>query len=308
MRNTFIRALADCARRDPRIFLITADLGYSVLEDFAREFPDRFLNVGVAEQNAVGVAAGLAMSGRTVFVYSIVPFATMRCFEQIRVDVAYAGANVKMVGVGAGLSYGPAGATHHSLEDIALMRALPGMTVLCPGDPVETYALVTQAAALAGPAYLRLGKGGEPMVHAESREIRIGQAVRLREGTDAVLLTTSNQLETGAKVAALLTDEGITLAHWSQHTIKPFDETPLRTAIAAGVPVITLEEHSRIGGLGSAAAEFLAEACAQAGLLRLGLADEYTHVVGSQAYLRRQLGLDPESLRTRIRGFLQGKV
>src|SRR3990167_1027873 len=161
MRKAFIETLIEAARRDERIFLITADLGYTIVEKFAEEFPRRFFNVGIQEQNAVSVAAGLALSGKIVYFYTIIPFATMRCYEQIRVDAAYLDTQVRLVGVGAGFSYGPAGATHHGLEDLALMRSLPNMTVLAPGDPHEVRALVRESVDVSGPVYIRLGRGGE---------------------------------------------------------------------------------------------------------------------------------------------------
>ena len=165
MRKTFINTLVEEAKKDARIFLITPDIGYSVLEPFMEQFPERFLNVGVAEQNAVSIAAGLALSGMIPYVYTIAPFVTMRPFEQIRVDVAYMNTNVRIVGVGAGFSYGAAGATHHSIEDIAIMRAIPNMTVVCPGDPWEVREAVKQSLSYKGPIFLRLGKQGEPVIN-----------------------------------------------------------------------------------------------------------------------------------------------
>ena len=138
MRTTFVKTLIELARKDDRIFLLTPDMGYSVLESFRDEFPDRFLNTGIAEQNTIGVAAGLALTGKIVYVYSIIPFVTMRCYEQVRLDLAYNNTNVKLIGIGAGLTYGSLGPSHHAVEDIAIMRSIPNMTVLCPGDPIET--------------------------------------------------------------------------------------------------------------------------------------------------------------------------
>jgi len=160
MRTAFINTLTEIARKDERIFLLTADMGYSVFEKFRKEFPDRFLNTGIAEQNTVGVAAGLAISGRIVYAYSIIPFITMRCFEQVRLDLAYNETNVKLVGVGGGFAYGSLGASHHATEDIAIMKSLPNMTVLCPGDPIETEELVKQSYQMDGPMYIRLGRNG----------------------------------------------------------------------------------------------------------------------------------------------------
>ena len=162
MRNAFVTALVEAARKDPAIYLITPDLGFSVLEPFAEEFPERFLNCGIAEQNAIGIAAGLALNGMKPYVYSIVPFAVSRPYEQIKVDVAYMEANVKIVGVGAGFAYGPAGATHHALDDIAIMRTLPNMAVVAPGSVNEARELVRYSTTHAGPMYIRLARRGEP--------------------------------------------------------------------------------------------------------------------------------------------------
>ena len=164
-RTTFIQTLIELARKDERIFLLTPDMGYSVLEKFRDEFPDRFLNCGIAEQNTISLAAGLAASGKIVYVYSIIPFVTMRCFEQVRLDLAYNNTNVKLIGIGAGFTYGSAGTSHHAIEDIAIMRCIPNMTVLCPGDPIETRELIKRSYEMYGPTYIRLGKNGEPKIH-----------------------------------------------------------------------------------------------------------------------------------------------
>ena len=222
MRNTFIKYLTEQARFDKRIFVITPDLGFSVLEKFRDEFPDRFLNTGIAEQNAIGIAAGLALSGKLVYVYSITPFVTMRCFEQVRLDIAYMKTNVRLVGVGAGLSYGAAGATHHAIEDIAIMRALPNMVVCCPGDPIEVRELVRQSFNFNGPIYFRLGKNGEPNIHNKETDIKIGQAIKITEGDDMTLITTGNMLEQGYHWMRQLKEQGksITLLSMPRDNIK----------------------------------------------------------------------------------------
>ncbi len=291
MRTAFINCITDQARVDDRIYLITPDMGYSVLEPFREEFPDRFLNVGIAEQNAIGVAAGLALSGKVVYVYSIIPFITMRCFEQVRIDLAYMNANVRLVGVGAGLSYGPAGATHHAIEDIAIMRALPSMTVCCPGDPIEVRELVKGSFNYKGPIYLRLGKNGEPNIHRDETRIAIGKAVRVTEGNDLLLITTSNMLEQGKQWADDLSQDGTQTTLLSMPTIKPLDSQAVRPFLERGMPIVTLEEHSIIGGLGSAIAEVIAESGQTVPFRRIGIPDQYAHIVGSQQYLRKAFGL-----------------
>ncbi|QGQ98460.1 1-deoxy-D-xylulose-5-phosphate synthase [Paenibacillus psychroresistens] len=289
MRTTFINTLTEEAKSNDRIFIITPDLGFSVLERFRDLFPNRFLNVGIAEQNAVGVAAGLALSGKIVYVYSIVPFVTMRCFEQVRVDVAYMNTNVRLIGVGAGLSYGPAGATHHSIEDIAVMRNLPNMTVCCPGDPLEVREIVKQSVDYQGPMYIRLGKNGEPTIHKETQQLTIGKAIQVSEGKDLIIITTSNMLEEGNQIADSLKEQGKTVTLVSMHTIKPFDSETVLRLINKGIPMVTLEEHNIIGGLGSAVAEVIAESGQAVRFKRIGIKDVFCHDVGSQQYLRGKL-------------------
>lgn len=291
MRDTFVNCLIEQAKIDERIFLVTPDVGFSVLERFVDKFPDRYLNVGIAEQNAVGIAAGLALSGKLPYVYSMVPFVTMRCFEQIRTDVAYMNTIVRLVGIGAGLSYGPAGATHHAIEDIAIMRALPNMTVCCPGDPVETKALIRQSFDYKGPIYFRLGKSGEPNIYSESATIEIGKAVQLTEGNDMALITTSNMLEQGKRWVDEWTREGKRVTLLSMHTIKPFDVEAIQRLIEKGIPITTLEEHNIIGGLGSAVAEVIAESGKAVKFRRIAIPDMYSHYVGSQSFLREKFGL-----------------
>lgn len=292
MRNTFINCLVEQARIDDRIFVITPDLGFSVLEGFAEEFPDRFLNVGIAEQNAVAVAAGLALSGKLVYVYSIIPFVTMRCFEQIRVDVAYMNTNVRLVGVGAGLSYGPAGATHHAIEDIAIMRALPNMTICCPGDPIEVRELTRRSFEYNGPMYIRIAKNKEPKIHPENISISIGKAIKVEDGKDVAIITTSNMLEQGAKWAKEYKQEGKSVALISMPTIKPFDNQCILDLIKKRIPIVTLEEHNIIGGLGSAVAEVIAESGQIVPFKRVAIQDVYSHYVGSQQFLRNKLKLE----------------
>jgi transketolase len=289
VRSTFINTLVEEAKLNKNIYLITPDLGFSVLEKFRELFPERFLNVGIAEQNAVGVASGLALSGKIVYVYSIVPFVTMRCFEQVRVDVAYMNTNVRLIGVGAGLSYGPAGATHHSIEDIAIMRNLPNMTVCCPGDPIEVREIVRQSVSRRGPMYIRLGKNGEPIIHDQSQTITIGQSVQVTQGNDLIIITTSNMLEEGKTIVTALQAEGRQTTLISMHTVKPLDVAAIRTAMNKGIPIVTLEEHSIIGGLGSAVAEVIAESGQAVRFKRIGIKDMFCHDVGSQAYLRSKL-------------------
>ncbi|MDR3578465.1 MAG: transketolase C-terminal domain-containing protein [Oryzomonas sp.] len=302
MRNTFVDCLIKRARYDDRIFLITPDVGFSVLERFADEFPDRYLNVGIAEQNAVGVAAGLALSGKRPYVYSMVPFVTMRCFEQVRVDVAYMKTNVVLAGIGGGLTYGPAGATHHAIEDIAIMRALPNMTICAPGDPIEARALMEQSFDHDGPIYIRLGRNGEPAIHGPDVKIEIGSSVKIADGDDLALITTGNTLELASRVIQAMQDRGRKATLISMPTIKPFDCDVIISLLDRGMPIVTLEEHTVIGGLGSAVAEIIAEYGKGVKFRRIGLPDEYSHTVGSQEYLRNHFGLNLERILEIIGG------
>lgn len=292
MRTTFINCLIERARIDQRIFLITSDMGFSILEEFRDEFPDNFLNAGIAEQNAMGVAAGLALSGKIVYVYSITPFVTMRCFEQVRNDIAYMNNNVRIVGVGAGYTYGSAGVTHHSIEDIAIMRVLPNMTICCPGDPIEVRELINQSFDHKGPIYFRLGKSGEKNIHPPNTKIIMGKAAIVTEGKDIAIITTSNMLEDGKCLTDSLTNKSISAKLISMPTIKPLDVPVIQKLITDKIPIITLEEHNIIGGLGSAIAEVISESGQGIKFKRYGIPDIYTHSIGCQKYLRHECGFD----------------
>ena len=291
MRTTFVNTLKELARQDERVFLVTADMGYSVLETFKDEFPDRFLNTGIAEQNTISIAAGLASRGKIVFVYSIIPFVTMRCFEQVRLDLAYNKSNVKIVGVGAGFTYGSLGSSHHALEDIAIMRSLPNMTVLCPGDPVEARELIKQSYEHTGPVYIRLGKNGEPKIHPEGKKIPLGKAIEISNGDDLILITTSTMLETGKRWVDEWKDEEISVSLVSMPTMKPFDVESIKKFILRDIPIISLEEHNMIGGLGSAIAEVIADTGIGVKFLRLGINDKFSHFVGGHNYQKQKSNL-----------------
>lgn len=300
MRKTFINTLVELARKDERIFLITPDIGYSVLEVFMNEFPHRSLNVGVAEQNAIGIAAGMALNGLIPYVYTINPFVCMRPFEQIRVDVAYMNTNVRIVGVGAGFSYGSAGATHHSIEDIAIMRALPNMTVVCPGDPWEVSEALKASVDYKGPMFFRLGKQGEPIINNPKSKFRIGKANKVRSGKDLHLISTSNTLEIANNVCEILNAKKINAGLLSMHTIKPFDSKAVIDLLKTKKPIFTIEEHNIIGGLGSAVSEVIAESGFNPLFKRFGVNDKYSHYVGSHDFIRAKFGITKESISKNI--------
>jgi transketolase len=306
MRDAFFEALTDLARDDERIWALTGDLGIGLFDDFAEAAPGRYLNVGIAEQNLVGLAAGLAYAGQVPFAYSIAPFITSRPHDQIRVDVAMAQANVKLVGVGGGLSYGYLGPTHHAIEDLALMRVLPGMTVLAPGDPADVRRATRAAFATDGPVYLRLGKNGEPSLLPADASFVVGRATTLRDGADVTLASTGAILGEALIAADALAAAGVeaTVLHYG--TVKPFDAATLVQTAAQTGAVVTLEEHSVLGGLGSAAAEALAESGVAARLRRLGLPDAFAHAVGSREYLLGHFGLDGHSVARATLELLEG--
>jgi transketolase len=297
MRKTFVKTLIEEAKKDKNIFLITGDLGFMALEEFRDALPKQYLNAGVSEQNMIAMAAGMALTGKKVYAYSIVPFATMRPFEHIRNDICYQNLNVTIVGVGAGFSYSFYGLSHNGLEDISVMRSLANMTVVCPGDPLEVAAATRESVKHKGPMYLRLGKAGEPNVHqSEPIKFQIGRAIEVLKGKDATIIATSNMLENAVEAGKLLQAQNIKCRVVSMHTIKPIDKAAILRAAKETKAVVTLEEHSIIGGLGSAVAEVLAEQSSGVKFIRLGVPDVYPHILGSQNFLREQFGLAPKQI------------
>jgi transketolase len=305
VRTAFIRALTDIARQDRRVTLVTGDLGFGVVEPFAQSFPDQFVNAGVAEQNMTGVATGMALTGRIVFTYSIGNFPTLRCLEQIRNDVCYHAADVKVVTVGGGFAYGALGISHHATEDLAIMRALPNIVVVAPGDPLEAEAATRAMATRPGPGYLRLGRAGEQPVHAGPLRFELGRAIVVRDGADVTLISTGGMLERAVRVAERLDADGIRVRVLSMHTLKPLDTAAVLRAAQETRAVVTLEEHSAIGGLGSAVAEVLAEAqIPRVPFRKLALPPVFASTVGSQEYLRDGAGLSEQAIVAAVRGVL----
>lgn len=306
MRTAFVRALTRMARANDRVFLITGDLGFGVLTDYWNAFPSQFLNAGVAEQNMTAVAAGLALEGRVVFTYSIGNFPTLRCLEQIRNDAAYHEANVKIVAVGGGFSYGPLGMTHHATEDIAALRAIPNVTIIAPGTIWEAECATDALLAHGGTCYLRLDKssGAEP---ANPPSFVIGRARRLREGRDVTLVVCGGILGEAQAAAEDLAAEGISCRIVSMHTIKPIDAEELIAACRDTEAVVTLEEHVAEGGLGSAVAEvFLDHNIWPKRSARMCLREGFSSIVGSQSYLRARCGLDRTAVARAVRQVLRG--
>lgn len=295
MRTAFINQLLEEARHNERIFLLVGDLGYSVVEPFAREFPDRFINVGIAEQNMAGVAAGLAMTGYNVYIYSIGNFPTLRCYEQIRNDIAYHRANVKVVAVGAGYAYGSLGATHQATEEIGALRTLPNMVVATPGDPIEARAIATLSANYKGPMYIRLGKAGEKIVHSvEVLDLEIGSVVPVIQsgGNNIAVLACGNIL---ASAKQQIEAEQLPYDLYSVPFVKPMNAKQLKKLVDRySDGFITIEEHQRSCGMGAAIVEQLNDMYASGYIAqypkikRIAIPDEFVAVVGNQEYLRKE--------------------
>lgn len=273
MREAYVKALAEEGIKDKRIFGLVGDIGTFTYDDFKKACPDRFVNVGIAECNMIGMAAGLALEGKIPFVYSITPFVTARAFEPIRVDVCYQNLNVKVVGCGSGFSYSTLGCTHHATDDIAIMRALPNMVILSPCDPKEAANCVRAAIEYNGPVYIRIGRSGEPIITPPNYKFEIGKAVKLREGEDLTIIGTGSILYNALEVADRLKEEGISVEVINIHTVKPIDRIAILLSAKKTGKIFTLEEHSTIGGLGSAVAEVLAEAKEKVEFKRIGLDD-----------------------------------
>ncbi len=304
MRDRFIQTLSRLAERDPRIMLITGDLGFGVLNDYRKRFPGQFINAGVAEQNMTLVATGMALEGHIVFTYSIGNFPTLRCLEMIRNDAAYHGANVKVVSIGGGFSYGALGISHHATEDLAILRALPDVTSLSPTSLWE----VTQATELIterpGTCFLRLDKD-VGLDFADAEPFVLGAPRRLRHGTDVAFFTTGGILSEVVRAADALAAAGVSCSIYSVHTLSPVVAAPFVEASRSHRAVVTVEEHTIHGGLGGLVLETLGDAGAfPQRFLRIGLDGCFSSVVGSQAYLRTQYRMDAPAIIARTRQLL----
>ena len=302
MRSLFNRVLVDIARNDPRIFMILADIGYGEIEEFRDTFPDRWFNCGVAEQNMTGVACGVAMEGNIAITYSIANFPTLRCLEQIRNDVCYHNANVKIVIIGGGLAYGALGVSHQATEDIAIMRALPNMVVVCPADFAEAEAATHAMIAHDGPVYYRCGYKKEPPLHAGPIDFQFGKAIQVRDGGDLTFIfsgTIGNQVLPAAEA---LQEDGLSCRVVSMHTVKPIDKEAILSAAGSTGGIVVVEEHQVYGGLGGAVAEVMAEACvAPRRYLHLALPDLYVSKVGEHQWLLDQYGLSTTGIVSAVK-------
>lgn len=300
MRDAFVKAVLRCAQQDRNVELLTGDLGFGVLRPFWETLPDQFLNLGIAEQNMTAVAAGMALEGKTVFTYSIGNFPTLRCLEQIRNDCAYMNANVKIVCIGGGFTYGSLGMSHHATEDLAVMGALPGVTVFAPADAAEAAAVAAAAVAQPGTCYIRLGRGGEPAVRPSMPEFRVGMAIPVRQGDTVAIFSTGAIYEEADAARKLLESAGIRPTVYTFPTVKPLDEEVILRCARTHRLIVTCEEHNLSGGFGSGIAGVLARAGSGTKLLTVGIEDHYCSQVGDQKYLRRACGIDGASIARRI--------
>ncbi len=306
MRNAFADEMTRLGGEDKRVVLLSGDIGNKLFDKFKERAEGRFLNCGVAEANMMSVASGMALSGLRPFVYTITPFTTTRCFEQIRVDACYHHAPVTIVGTGSGLSYAELGPTHHSLEDLAILRTLPGMTVFAPCDEVELRLGLGAALRQEGPVYIRIGKKGEPIIHKTPPEFAFGKAITVRQGTEVCLIAAGTIMPEVLAAAEALGKSGVSARVESFHTIKPLDTAKLAEVFGAHALVAVVEEHGIIGGLGGAIAEWRAAQDGKpARMLSFGTPDEFMHEVGTQEYARRKFGLTAEHIAGRVLGALR---
>jgi transketolase len=298
VRQACLDMVYEMAKADERILFIGSDLGVGTLDKFKQEMPRRFFMEGISEANIIGVAAGLALEGKVPYVNTIATFITRRCFEQIVVDLCLHNANVRLIGNGGGLVYAPLGATHEAIEDIAIMRALPNMTIVAPADADEMRRLMPKTIDHDGPIYIRLAKGYDPIVTNDDVPFEIGKAIPMRDGDDALIITTGITLGVALDAAQTLSGQGIEASILHCHTVKPLDSEAIMEMLQRVPVVVTVEEHIAIGGLGSAVAEIVAEANFDTAkrFKRIGLPDLFPDEYGSQASLMEKYSITPDNV------------
>ncbi|MGI8966228.1 MAG: transketolase family protein [Limisphaerales bacterium] len=302
MRNAFAKQITELAQQNERVVLLSGDIGNRLFDEMKAKCPGRFFNCGVAEANMIGVAAGMALSGLRPVCYTITPFITYRCMEQIRVDVCYHHVPVIIVGTGSGLSYASLGATHHSCEEMGMLRLLPGLIVLAPADEWEVRAALKAAFQQPHPVYIRIGKKGEPIIHQAEPSFTIGKGIPIQDGTETCLLSAGTMLAVALQAAELLSQNKISTKVVSFHTIKPLDQELLHEVFSKFKIVATIEEHSILGGLGGSVAEWLSEHPeSRAKLLRFGTRDEFLHETCEQEQAREHFGLTASAIAEKVK-------
>ena len=298
MRNAFVNTLCKLAAEDKKIFLLVGDMGFGFVNIFQENYPSRFINAGIAEQNMAAVAAGLALEGNKVFVYSLANFASLRCLEQVRNCVAYQKANVKIVSSGAGMFYSTLGITHTSTEDLSVMRTVPNMKIFSPADAYESAAVTEAAYKIDTPCYIRLGRGREPLIHQhEIKNYTIGKAIKISDGTDCAIFSTGAISYDALKATTALNAQGISTALFTFPTVKPMDIQVVEEYARKCKMIVSVEENNTIGGFGSAVAEIISSLKGEKSFLkRIAINDEFTGVVGSHDYLKNVYKISAEHI------------
>ena len=299
MRNAFAREVTNLVKNNNKLMLLSGDIGNKLFDDYKSIAPKNFINCGIAEANMMGVASGLALSGLKPVVYTITPFTTTRCLEQIRIDACYHNVPVIIVGTGSGLSYASLGPTHHSLEDFAIFRAIPNITILSPADEIELKKCLRESLKMSSPVYIRIGKKGEPIISKNIDNFKIGSSIKHSNGKDICLIGCGTIMPEVLKAAELLKENKISCRVESFHTIKPLDTKSLSSIFNSVKVVSIVEEHSIIGGLNGAISEWYTsknKIIKNVSILNFGVKDEFMHEVGTQAYARKKYGLTAENI------------
>lgn len=300
MRKAFFQVLGEVVATHGDIYLLTGDLGFGLFDSFRAKYPDKFYDIGVAESNMIGIAAGLSLSGKNVYCYSIIPFLVMRAYEHIRLDIAYNNLSVKLVGVGGGFTYGLEGFTHFGLEDLALMRALPNMTVVVPADPIEARQLAKISCEYPSPLYIRLGRTGDPTIHDGTCNFEVGKGMILSEGRDVAIFAIGNMVFEAKQAVDILRKKGITATLINMHTVKPLDVELVKQCASAYDVIFSIEEHSAVGGLGSALADVLCENAYKGVFKKMSIPEKLNDFIGDGNYLRDKYGLSSKKIASRI--------
>jgi len=303
MRKAFIRELTELAGKDKDIILLTGDLGFSLFEEFKERFPNQFLNVGVSEQCMIGIAAGLAIEGKKVFVYSIITFLLYRAFEQIRNDLCYQRLPVKLIGAGGGFSYGAQGGTHHAVEDLAVATSIPEMMVFAPGDALEVKKIIESSLSFTLPCYVRLNKLENSVMHSKKsiKKFKIGSPLKVKmDSNNIAIFAIGNMLSLAVETSNILESKGIKNSVYSIHTLKPINQNDFIKIIKDSEIIVILEEHIDNSGLKAIINNSIVKYALTKRVLSFNLPDKFIHIVGNQAYLRKQFALTSEEICKRI--------
>ncbi|MBF0409941.1 MAG: transketolase [Candidatus Riflebacteria bacterium] len=307
MRDAYINTLYQLTERDNSVFSFVADNGAIVFDRYRRSFPNNFVNFGIAESTMVSVSAGVSSCKKIPFIYTIIPFLVMRAFEQIRNDICMQKMNVKIVGIGAGVSYSTLGPTHHAIEDLALMRVLPNMKIFSPADALETKKATEAAYSIEGPVYIRLGTSKEPAVYNTDYDFQIGKGILLKDGKDVTLIATGNSVHDAKLASDILARDSISVRLINIHTIKPFDNEIVIKAAEETKAIVTIEGHSVIGGLGSAVADTLAEYKNSVRFKKIGFNDCYCSEYGSFEEMKESCGISVRNIVETVKQILEKK-